>query len=67
MFKEYFKIAKDAFEFVRNLPTEDISRPLNGGLPDLPADAVGLWYPKPGGAVVAERAAQVKTVPAKKP
>jgi hypothetical protein len=68
MFKEYFEIDARAFKFVRGLPEKDgkdIARPLNGGLPPMPADAIGLFYPKggpkaavpkPRSALVTERA-----------
>jgi hypothetical protein len=50
MFGEFFEIPNKKFEFVRQHGAGGMSttlaRPLNGGLPAMPSDALTLLYPQ---------------------
>jgi hypothetical protein len=50
MFGEFFEIPNKKFEFVRQRGeggmTTKLARPLNGGLPPMPTDALTPLYPK---------------------
>jgi len=45
MFGEFFEIPNSKFDFVRQRKAANLARPLDGGFPDIPADAVVPLYP----------------------